>query len=54
MLPPPGTGKRGRPKKCWLKVIRDDIHANYLTVRAAEDLENQGESLGIQPGETLG
>ncbi|XP_048004729.1 longitudinals lacking protein, isoforms H/M/V-like isoform X2 [Leguminivora glycinivorella] len=37
MPPPPGPGRRGAPKKCWLDVVGADMRANGLTKRDAED-----------------
>ncbi|XP_047984428.1 uncharacterized protein LOC125224952 [Leguminivora glycinivorella] len=37
MAPPPGPGRRGAPKKCWLDVVGVDMRVNGLTKRDAED-----------------
>lgn len=31
MLPPPGPGRRVRPKKCWQDVVKGDMRTNGLT-----------------------
>ncbi|KAJ8710818.1 hypothetical protein PYW08_009333 [Mythimna loreyi] len=37
MPPPPGPGKRGRPKRRWIDVVRDDMRVNGLTAKDAKD-----------------
>ncbi|KAJ0178022.1 hypothetical protein K1T71_006895 [Dendrolimus kikuchii] len=37
MPPPPGPGRRGRPKKCWLDVVKDEMRTNGLKTGDAED-----------------
>lgn len=33
MLRPPGPGRRNRPEKCWLDVVKGDIRANGLLAK---------------------
>ncbi|KAJ0182351.1 hypothetical protein K1T71_001720 [Dendrolimus kikuchii] len=50
MPPPPGPGRRGRPKKCWLDVVKDDMRTNGLKTGDAEDF---AQRLVAKPGEKL-
>lgn len=39
LRPPPGPGGQGKPKKYCLDVVQDDMRANMLTDRDANDSE---------------